>query len=75
MLLKDKMGLRLKNFNSLGVDWKIWLLGRGILRKTDIEGGIAKKGGLGQFGDLRGLDKKDGGGIFLEGRLIPQCTL
>ena len=44
-------------------------------QKANIEGeGLAKKGMLGQFDDLRrGLGKKEGG-VF-EGRLIPQCTL
>ena len=37
------MGLRIKNFNILGVHWKIRLLGRGVWT-----------GGLGQFADLRG---------------------
>ena len=27
LLLKDKMVLRMKNFNILKVHWKIWLLG------------------------------------------------
>ena len=60
------MGLRVKNFNILGVHWK-----------TKIEGALPKKGGLGQFADLRGeggLGKKEGV-LFLRGGLIPQCTL
>ena len=36
---------------------------------------MLKKGGPGQFADLRGsLGKKEGGGVFEVG-LIPQCTL
>ena len=35
---------------------------RGKSQKTDTEGGIAEKEGLGQFADLRGLGKKEGGG-------------
>ena len=39
------MGLRIKDFNILGVQWKIQLLegrgGGGDSQKTDIEGGIA----------------------------------
>ena len=34
------MILRMKNFDILGVNWKIQLLGGGS-RKTNIEGGIA----------------------------------
>ena len=40
LLLKDKMVLRMKNFNILGVHWKMQLLGVGSW-KTNIEGGIA----------------------------------
>ena len=38
-------------------------------QKTNIEGGLPKKGGFGQFADLRGgLGKKErGGGVFEEG--------
>ena len=63
------MGLGMKNLNILGVYWKIWLSG-GSSRKTDIEGGLPKKGGLGQFADLRegGLGKKKEGGVFEGGR-------
>ena len=46
---------------------------RGKSQKTDTEGGIAEKEGLGQFADLRGLGKKEGGRGG--GGLIPQCTL
>ena len=46
------MVLRLKNLNILGVHWKIRLLGGGS-QKTNIEGGLPKKGGFGQFVDLR----------------------
>ena len=39
------MGLRMKNFNVLGVHWKIQLLGKGggegSSQKTDIDRGIA----------------------------------
>ena len=38
------MGLRMKNFNILGVHWKIWLLGRSS-QKTDIEGRHCRKRG------------------------------
>ena len=48
------MVLRMKNFNILGVYWKIQLLGVGGSQKTNIEGGIAWKGGL----DSLGLAKK-----------------
>ena len=35
ILLKDKMGLRMKDFNIFGVHWKIWFLWEGS-RKTNI---------------------------------------
>ena len=35
------MGLRMKNFDILGVRWEIWLLEGGVHEKTDIEGEIA----------------------------------
>ena len=35
------MVLRMKNFNILGIHWKIWLLGGGGSQKNNIEGGIA----------------------------------
>ena len=43
--------------------------------KNQYRGGIAQKGGLEQFADLKGgLDKKEGV-VFLGEGLIPQCTL
>ena len=41
------MGLKMKNFNILDVHW-------GSSQKTDIEAELPKKGGFGQFEDLRG---------------------
>ena len=41
ILLKDKMVLRMKNFNIFEVNWKIWLLGRGGVTKNRYIGGIA----------------------------------
>ena len=56
----------MKNFNIMGVYWKILFLGGNFLK-----GG----GGLGQFSDLRwGLLKKRGV-VFLRGEVIPQYTL
>ena len=62
----------MKNLNIFGVDWKIWLLGGFI--KTNIEGGLSKKGGLGQFANLmgKGGGKKEGGGVF-EGGWYPNA--
>ena len=42
---KRKMVLRMKNFNILGVHWKIRLLGGGGIHKKLIERGLPKKGG------------------------------
>ena len=63
------MGLRMKNFNILGVRWKVRLLeGRRGSRKTKIEGGNSVKGGdawtVYQFNG--GLSKKEGV-VFLRG--------
>ena len=50
------MGLRMQNFNMLGVHWKnLTFKGGGSSQETDIEGGFPKKGELGQFADLRGV--------------------
>ena len=69
------MVLRMKNFNILGVHWKIQLLGGGGgSQKNNIYGGLPKKGELGQFANLRGPWQERGSGV-LEGGLIPQCTL
>ena len=69
--LKDKMGLRMKNFNILGVHWKIWLSGGGSW-KTNMEGGLPKKGGLDILQIQEGLGKK-GGGMFLIGVWYPNA--
>ena len=36
---------------------------------------LPEKGGLGQFGDLRGGLAENEGVVFLRAGLIPQCTL
>ena len=56
------MGLRMKSFNIMGVHWKIWFLGG--FTKNQYIGGIALKGELGQFADLRGAWQKRGGWCF-----------
>ena len=66
LLLKYKMLLGVNNFNILGIHWKIRLLG-GCSQKTNIEkSACLKRGGFGQFVDLRGkgLIKKEWGGDF-----------
>ena len=68
------MGVRMKNFNTIGVHWEIKFL-RAISQKTVIyRGELSKEGGLGQCADLRGTFQKRGGSVF-DGWLIPQCTL
>ena len=61
------MGLRIKNFNIINIF-------RGVHKKPIYRGELPKKGGLGQFADLRGAWQKRGG-VFLSGGLIPQFTL
>ena len=65
LLIKDGMGLRMKNFNVVGVHLKIRFLGS--VHEKPIQGELPKigrGGGLGQFADLRGgggeLAKKRG---------------
>ena len=57
-------GLRMKNFNIMGVRWKIRFL-RGFTKKQYIGGLPKKAGGLGQFVDLIGsLAKKKESSAF-----------
>ena len=77
LLLKDKIGWGMKNFNILGVHGKIRVLG-GSHEKPIYRAGLPKMGGLGQFADLMGeggLAGKEEGVMFLSGGLLPQCTL
>ena len=61
------MVLRMKNFNILGVHWKIWLLGGWVTKNQYRGGGLPKKGGLEQFADLRGAWQERRGVVFEEG--------
>ena len=73
------MVLRIKNFNILGVRWKIRFLGEGGGggggTKNQYIGGIAwKGGGLGQFVDLRGVGlARKRWVVFLRGEVIPNA--
>ena len=60
-------GLKMKNFNIMGVHWKIRFLDGGFMKPIYM-GGLTKKVGL----DSLQLVKKRG---CLEGELILQCTL
>ena len=57
------MGLRMKNFNILGIHWKTQLLGGGGVHENWYRGGdCLKKGGLDSFRFKGGgLGKKEGG--------------
>ena len=68
------MGLTMKNFNILGVHWKIWFLGGGLTKNQYRGDELPKKGAWTVCRFKGGLGKKDGGGVF-EGGLIPQCIL
>ena len=62
------MVLRMKNFNVLGVHQKI--------RKTNVEGGIAKKGVLRQFCHFKeGAWQETGVVVFLRGVDTPKHTM
>ena len=71
------MMLRMKNFNILGIHWKIRLL-RGCSQKTNIEGWDSLKiegGGFGQIVDLTGALARKSGVAILTGEVDTQCTL
>ena len=62
------MVLRMKNFNIQRVHRKIRLLVGRTHEKPIERRDCLKRGGLGQFADLRGeLDKKEGEGVFERG--------
>ena len=62
------MGLSMKNFHILGVNWNIEFL-EGTHEKKQYRGGLPKKEGLGHFVDLKGggLGKKEGWWCFWGG--------
>ena len=61
----------MKNFDILRVHWKIRLLG-GSSRKTNIEGGLLRKGGFDGLQIWEGYRKKDGV-VFLRGDWYPDA--
>ena len=66
------MGLRMKNFNTMGVHCKTQFLGEGRLQKKQyIEGNCLKRGAWTVCRFKEGL----GGVFFGGGGVIPQCTL
>ena len=62
----------MKNFNILGVHWKIQHLGDGSSQKTDREGDYLKRGALTFCRFKGGLVKKEGV-VFLRGRRYPDA--
>ena len=72
------MVLKMKNFNIFGGLLKnLTFRGGGPHEKPNRGGGLLKKweGGLDSLPILGGLGKREGGGVFEEGGVIPQCTL
>ena len=66
----------MKNFNILGVHWKIRLLIGGVHKNLVQRGGLPKKGAvIGQFADLRWAWQKRGGGVLLRGVYTPMHTM
>ena len=59
MGIKDKQICILWGFTGKS-DFQDWL----TKKKNNIQGGLSKNGGLGQFADLRGILAKKGGGLF-----------
>ena len=47
----------------------------GVHKKPVERGGLPKKGGLGQFADLRGAWQERGGGVFERGIDAPMHTM
>ena len=69
------MVLRMKNFNILGIHWKIRLLGV-CSQKANIEGWDRLKGGFGQFLKLRGaIGNKERGEDFEGGGRYAMHTI
>ena len=69
------MVLRMKNFNILGVHWKIRLLGGKGLTKNQYTGGYCLKRGHGQFVGLRRAWQEKGGWWFWGGVDTPMHTM
>ena len=67
------MGLRIKNFNIIGIHKKVRFLW-GILKNQYI-GGLPKKWGFGEFADLRGSLAIKKGMVFLRGVDTPIHTI
>ena len=53
------MGLKIANFNIMGVHRKIQFLGGQVYKKPIYRGNCLKRGMPGQFEDLRGVCKKE----------------
>ena len=70
LLIKDGMGLRMKNFNIVGVHLKIRFLGS--VHEKPIQGELPKIGegawAVCRFKRGRGVGKKERGGAFEGGR-------
>ena len=63
----------MKNFNFGRLHWKIRLLRGEGSRKTNIYGGLPKKGGLDSLFISGGLGKKEGDGVFERGGWYPNA--
>ena len=66
------MGLRMKNFNILGVHWTIWFLGGWFTKNQG--GGLPKKGDW-TVCRFRGCLAREEGVVFLRGAHTPMCTM
>ena len=65
---KKWAGLRNKNFNIMGVHWKIQFLVGWFTKNQYVKGGLPKKGRLEQFSDLKGgRGGVKRGEVFLKG--------
>ena len=58
------MGLKMENFNICMFTEKSDFTGRGFTKNRYRGGNCLKRGGLGQFADLRRAWKERGGGVF-----------
>ena len=69
MFLKDKMGLKMKNFNILGIHWRVWLLWGEFTKNWYREGNCLKRGAGKERVEWCFWRERGGGG------LRPRCTL
>ena len=74
LLLKDRMGLRTKNYNIMGVHWKIWFL-VGFMKNQYIAGNLLERGAWTVCRFKGGLEKRGGWCFWGRGVDTPMHTM